>query len=150
MMKKLAFAGLAIGICLSAPALALEHEVVIDHPAGPIADDYEGSVRVETRQIGTAGVAGRPSTLRCNWSAALNLERTAKVGETLHSRRVMTSEDVASGSTPGWCKNSDKAIDRLVEARRDSFRSAMLALVDQDRTAILAEAESAFGTGREG
>ena len=83
---------------------------MIDHPAGPIAADYEGSVRVETRQIGTAGVAGRPSTLRCNWSAALNLERTAKVGETLHSRRVMTSEDVASGSTPGWCKNSDKAI----------------------------------------
>lgn len=150
MMKKLAFAGLAIGMCFSAPALALEHEIVIDHPAGPIAADYEGSVRVETRQVGTAGVAGRPSTLRCQWSAALDLERTAKLGETLQTRRVMTRDDVASGSTPGWCNSSVRTIDRLVEARRDSFRSAMLAMVEQDRTIILAEAENAAVNGRDG
>ncbi|MCR9180544.1 MAG: hypothetical protein NXH71_09985 [Erythrobacteraceae bacterium] len=150
MMKKLAFAGLAIGMCFSAPALALEHEIVIDHPAGPIAADYEGSVRVETRQVGTAGVAGRPSTLRCQWSAALDLERTAKLGETLQTRRVMTRDDVASGSTSGWCSSSARTIDRLVEARRDSFRSAMLAMVEQDRTIILAEAENAAVNGRDG
>ena len=149
-MKKLGLTGLIAGICLASPALALEHEVVIEHPAGTIAADYEGAVQIETRQTGTAGVAGRPSTLRCVWSASLSVERTAKVGDALQTRRTMSRDDVASGSTPGWCRQSDKAIDRLVEARRDTFRSAMLELVDQDRTAILAEAESAAANGREG
>ena len=142
MMKKLAFAGLAIGACLATPAAALEHEVVIEHAAGTIAADYAGTVKVETRQVGTAGVAGRPSTLRC--------ERTAKVGETLQSRRSMARDDVATGSRPGWCASQAKAIDNLVDSRRDTFRTAMLAMVEQDRSAILAEADSVGAGNREG
>ncbi len=150
MMKKLAFAGLFAAACLASPAAALEHEVVIDHPAGTIAADYEGAVQVETRQIGTAGVAGRPNTLRCRWSAALKVERNATVGEALQTRRSMMRDDVASGSTPGWCNHKAEAIDALVDARRDTFRTAMLELVEQDRTAILAEAESVAASNREG
>lgn len=150
MMKKLAFAGLFVGACLASPAAALEHEIVIDHPAGTIAADYEGAVQVETRQIGTAGVAGRPSTLRCRWSASLSVERTAKVGDVLQTRRSMSRDDVTSGSTPGWCNHKAEAIDALVDARRDTFRTALLELVEQDRTAILAEAESVAASNREG
>jgi hypothetical protein len=149
-MKKLAFAGLAVGMLVAAPAQALEHEVVIDHPAGPIAADYTGTVNVETRQVGTAGVAGRPSTLRCTWTASLRVERTAVVGDTMQSRRSMTSEDVATGSKPGWCSTRNASIDRLVDARKDTFRTTMLALVEQDRTAILAEADSIPASNREG
>lgn len=148
-MKKFVFAGL-LGAAIASPALALEHEVVIDHDGGPIAADYKGSVMIETNQVGTAGVAGRPNTLRCNWSASLNVERVAKVGETLRSQRLLTSEDVASGSRPGWCETNAKAIDRLVDSRNDTFRTAMMALVDQDRSAILAEAESAQNNSRGG
>lgn len=149
-MKKFALTGLALGLCLASPALALEHEVMIDHAAGPIAADYQGSVTIETRQVGTAGVAGRPSTLRCEWTANLNVDRTAKVGAVLQSRRSMSRDSVASGSRPGWCGANSKAIERLVDSRRETFRKAMLAMVAQDRTAILAEAES-VGTGnREG
>jgi hypothetical protein len=57
---------------------------------------------------------------------------------------------VASGARPGWCETSAKAIDQLVDARSDRFRTAMLALVDQDRSAILAEAESAQSGSRGG
>jgi hypothetical protein len=149
-MKKLAVAGLLAAACIASPAAALEHEVVIDHPAGTIAADYKGAVKVETRQVGTAGVAGRPSTLRCVWTASLSVERTAQLGDTLQTRRSMRREDVASGSRPGWCEASDEAIDRLVAARRDTFRAAMVELAEQDRTAILAEAESAGTRGREG
>ena len=149
-MKKLAFAGLAVGILVAAPAQALEHEVVIEHPAGPIAADYAGTVNVETRQVGTAGVAGRPSTLRCTWSASLRVDRTAMVGDAMQTRRSMTRDDVASGSTPGWCSSKEASIDRLVEARSETFRSAMLAMVAQDRTAILAEADSIRSGNREG
>lgn len=143
MMKKLALAGLFAGAFLASPALALEHEVVIEHAAGTIAADYDGAVTIETRQVGAAGVAGRPSTLRCEWSASLSVERTAKVGQALQTRRSMARDDVAKGSKPGWCETHTKAIDALVDARRDTFRAAMLEMVEQDRSAILAEAEGA-------
>jgi hypothetical protein len=149
-MKKLACAGLVIGACLASPALALEHEVVIEHAAGTIAADYEGAVQVETRQVGAAGVAGRPSTLRCEWTASLSVERTAKVGDTFQARRSMSRDNVARGSKPGWCETQAKAIDKLVDARKETFRTAMLELVEADRTAIVAEADSARATGREG
>ncbi|MDT8279534.1 MAG: hypothetical protein RQ806_03170 [Erythrobacter sp.] len=150
MMKKLCLAGLVIGACLASPAMALEHEVVIEHDRGAIAADYQGVVSVETRQIGTAGVAGRPSSLRCIWTASLNVERTAMIGETLQSRRLLSSDDVASGSRPGWCGANAKAIDRLVDLRRETFRTAMLALAGEDRTALLAEADGVGTKNREG
>lgn len=140
MMKRALFGAVLAG-CIASPAFALEHEVVIDHVTGPIAADYNGAVTIETRQTGTAGVAGRPSTLRCEWTASLKVERTAKLGETMSSRRTLTSDDVASGSRPGWCETQTKAIDKLVEARRETFRGAMLAMVEQDRAALLAEAD---------
>ncbi len=145
-MRKFALAGVALSVALSSPALALEHEVVIDHEGGAIAADYKGSVTLETRQVGTAGVAGRPSTLRCNWTASLNVERVAQVGESLRSQRLLTSANVASGSRPGWCETNANAIDRLVDSRKETFRTAMLALVEQDRGTILAEAETVNAT----
>lgn len=144
-MKYRVLAGATLALGLAAPALALEHEVVIAHEAGPIAADYKGSVIIDTTQIGTPGVAGRASTLACKWTAALNVERIAKVGDSLQSRRSLTSDTVASGSRPGWCEANTKAIDKIVEARKDSLRAAMLAMVDQDRAAILAETESLIG-----
>ena len=149
-MKKLALAGLALGACVAVPAAALEHEVVIDHETGPIAADYKGTVTIETKQVGAAGAPGRASTLACRWSATLNVERVAKVGDTMRSQRSLTSEDVASGTRPGWCETSAKAIEGLVDTRSDRMRSAMLALVEQDRAALLAEAENAARPGRDG
>ena len=145
-MKRFVLAGLALSAGLAAPALALEHEVVIDHVSGPIAADYKGAVTIETTQVGAAGVAGRPSTLRCNWTASLNVERVAKVGESLRSQRSLTQDDVASGSRPGWCETQTKAIDKLVDSRSDRFRTALLALVERDRAQIVAEAEGANDT----
>ena len=149
MMKRkiVLFAAVA---ALASPALALEHEVVIDHVDGPIAADYQGSVTVETRQVGSPSVGGRVSTHSCQWSASLNVERMAKIGNTLLSRRMMTRSDVANGSKPGWCQTNAKAIDRIVDSRRDTFRTAMLAMVEQDRSTILAEADSARKANREG
>jgi hypothetical protein len=148
-MKKLSLLGLAVGVCLASPAMALEHKVVIEHPEGPIAADYAGTVNVETRQTGSVAAPGRQSTLRCEWSASLSVDRTAQVGETLKTRREMRQDDVASGSTPGWCRTNAKAIDKLVDARKETFRSAMLELVAQDRTALLAEAGQGAGAGRD-
>jgi hypothetical protein len=146
-MKKLVISAFALTASLAAPAAALEHEVVIDHAEGPIAADYKGTVTVETRQVGTAGVAGRPSTLACQWTARLDVERIAKVGTTLSSRRTLTSDDVVSGVRAGWCPSNPEAIAKLADARSDRMRSALLALVEQDRAALVAEADTTTTLG---
>lgn len=148
-MNKFAFAGLVLA-GLASPALALEHSVVIDHDDGPIAADYQGSVTIETRQVGAAGVAGRPSTLRCQGTALLSVERIATVGEALRTQRSLVRKNVVSGSRPGWCETSDAAIARLVDARRETFRAALVEVAEQDRAALLAEAEGAARPSREG
>lgn len=148
-MKQRVFAAFFLGVCLAAPASALEHEVVIDHSVGPIDADYEGEVEITTRQVGSLRVAGRPSTLRCEWTASLSVERTAKLGTTFQTRREMSRDNVARGSRPGVCGTQAKMIDAQVEARRETFRSAMLELVEQDRAVILAEAESMAANTRE-
>ena len=85
-MKKLVFVGVLVGAALASPALALGHEVVIEHPAGTIAADYDCAVRIETHQVGAASAGGRPSSLSCEWNASLSVERTAKVGTVLQTR----------------------------------------------------------------
>lgn len=147
MLTKRALAGAALAAMLASPALALEHEVVIEHSAGPIAADYRGSVKIETRQVGTAGVAGRPSTLACQWTASLDVERVAKLGAAMQSRRTLTRDDVAAGSRPGWCPSNPEALGKLVDARGETIRSALMALVEQDRAALLAEADTATTRG---
>lgn len=146
-MIKRALVGSVLAATFATPALALEHEVVIDHAAGPIAADYRGSVKIETRQVGSVGAAGRPSTLSCRWTASLNVERVAKVGSTLNSRRTLTSDDVATGAKAGWCPTNPEALDKLVHARSERMRNALLALVEQDRAALLAEADTATTRG---
>jgi len=148
MMNKLLVGAAMLAASLAAPALALEHEVVIDHAEGPIAADYKGTVTVVTRQVGAAGAPGRPSTLACQWAARLEVERVATVGAVFRSQRILSQDKVASGARPGWCETQARAIDRIVEARRPQLRTAMLALVEQDRAALLAEADSAGASTR--
>lgn len=147
MLMRRALAAAVLSATFAAPALALEHEVVIDHAAGPIAADYRGSVTIETKQVGTAGVAGRPSTLRCEWTASLDVERVARLGQTLQSRRTLTSEDVTGGSKPGWCPTKSEALGKLVDARGPKIQTALMALVERDRAALVAEADTATTRG---
>lgn len=149
-MKTFAYAAMAAGIAFSAPAMAMEHKAVIEHPVGQIAADYSGSTRVEMRQVGSAGVGGRPSSLRCQWSVSLAVERSAEVGTSLQARRSMVRDDVLKGTSPGWCSERGNGIDRIIEARRDELRDAMMAMVVQDREVILVEADSLHARQRAG
>lgn len=149
-MNSLAYAGFAAALAFSAPAVAMEHTTVIEHPAGPITADYAGATRVEMKQIGTVAGAGRASSLRCQWSVSLSVERQAQVGANLQAKRTMLRNDVITGSSPGWCSERGNGIDRVIEARRGDLRSAMLAMVAQDRAVILVEADGARVKPREG
>jgi len=149
-MKTLAFAAIGASLAFGASAQAMEHKVVIEHPVGPIAADYSGATRVEMQQLGSAGVGGRPSSLRCQWTVSLEVQRSAQVGASLQAKRSMTRDDVLKGTSPGWCSERGSGIDRMVDARRDDLRSAMMAMVAQDRDVILVEADGAHAKLREG
>ncbi|NLR72333.1 hypothetical protein HGI47_15770 [Novosphingobium sp. ERN07] len=149
-MKTLAFAAIGASLAFGASAQAMEHKVVIEHPVGPIAADYSGATRVEMQQLGSAGAAGRPSSLRCQWTVSLEVQRSAQVGASLQAKRSMSRDNVLKGTAPGWCSERGSGIDRMVEARRDDLRSAMMAMVAQDRDVILVEADGAHAKLREG
>jgi hypothetical protein len=144
--KTLAALGLlSAGLCAVAavPAHAMEHRTVISHPEGPIAADYSGATRIELKQVGTAGPPGRGGELRCLWSVSLAVERSATAGARFQARRSMVRDGVLTGSTPGWCAGRTEAAERAIAARRDTLHQAMMAMVAQDRVAILAEAAAA-------
>lgn len=147
-MKQHVLAGAMLAGLVSSPLFALEHEVVIDHDGGMIAADYRGTITIRTTQTGAVGAAGRPSTLACRWTASLTVERAAKMAQALTSHRTLTSENVVGGVRPGWCQTQSKAIAHLIDARRDSVRRTMMAMVDQDRAALLAEADGVAGSPR--
>ena len=110
-MKAAVFAAMIAGVALCGPAHALEHKAVIEHGVGPIAADYEGSTTIQMEQLGAAGGAGRLSSLRCQWSVSLTVERKAQVGPDLKAHRSMTRTGALKGSAPGWC-SAHKQRDR--------------------------------------
>lgn len=149
-MKTIPMAALAVGLAFTAPAAAMEHSAVIEHPSGPITADYIGTTRITMTQVGAAGGAGRASSLRCRWSVSLSVERSAQVSASLQAKRAMVRDGVLTGSSAGWCSERGSGIDRIVDARRDTLRSAMMAMVARDREVILVEAETARARQREG
>lgn len=149
-MKKIAFATLALGMFVAAPAQALEHELVIETAAGTIAADYDGEYRIETKQIGTANLPGRRATLRCSYSVSVVVERTASINSELKASRSMISDDVITGSVPGRCSLAQARIDQTVENNRANLESALMALVDQDRDTLLAEVSTTASEARGG
>ncbi|MCY1671662.1 hypothetical protein OVA07_11650 [Novosphingobium sp. SL115] len=142
-IRAAALSAVIAGALISAPVMALEHKAVIDHPAGDIAADYAGSMRIEMRQAGSAGPGGRASSLRCNWSVSLIVERTAAIGSALQAKRSMERDNALKGSVPGWCSAAGNGIERTVAAKADNLHATMMAMVAQDRSVILVEAEGA-------
>lgn len=141
-MKKFAFASLALGMIVAAPAHALEHEITIDSAAGKIAADYDGVVQIDTKTVGTAKIPGRRNTQRCQYAVSLEVERLASMGEAFQARRSMISEDVLAGSFPGRCETSDARISSIIEAHRDRLQVALMELVEQDKQILVAEAST--------
>ena len=133
---------LAIGAMLLAAATATPagaHQVTVQHPSGPVQADYRGTVQVEHRQLGTVAPGGRPSTLRCAWTAHLSVDRAATRGQDASFSRSFVRNDVASGSRPGWCSTNRDAIARDVAARvGDTGRHLALA-AGEDRPVLDAE-----------
>lgn len=105
----------ALAAAWSIPAETLTR--TIDHSNGAVTAEYRGNVEIATKQIGTVAPGGRQSTLRCMWTANLQVEREAIGGDGLIAVRSFSSPAVAEGSRPGWCDGQRKGIEKDVAQR---------------------------------
>ena len=137
-------AGLLLGT--SVAASGLEHRVAVPHQSGAIDALYRGEVIVRHRQVGAVSAPGRPSTLRCVWTASLAVERQGRHAAGSATRVLRRA--VANGSRVGWCDTSRTAIDQEVAARGAEWRRHMLALAEADRADLLAEVDRLHGAAR--
>ena len=150
-MRMWVLGGLAAGLAIAAgPAGATEHRVRVEHRGGAVDAVYRADVAIDHRQVGAVGPGGRPSTLRCVWSAGVTVEREARHGSGRVMTRAIRRDDVAQGSRHGWCDGQRDAIAKDVAARTDRVRDAMLAAAEEDRSVLRAELDTLHTDQRSG
>lgn len=140
MMTLLLVAGLLLG--------GIEaHRVQIDHRGDAVEAVYRGDIAVEHRQVGAATGPGRANTLRCHWSATINVQREARHPAGHILSRSIAGEAPVGGSRPGWCEGQRAAIADEVARRADRLRDHMIDVAARDREILVAELEAYDRTG---
>lgn len=124
------------------------HHVQIEHNGHRVDVVYRSDVQVAHKQVGSISAPGRPSTLRCQWRATMDVHREARLAAGhVMSRRIGTDTSV-TGSRPGACEGQRKAIAAEVAAAGGKLREHLLAIVAADRGTLVAELEAAPGMVR--
>lgn len=118
---------------------AAVHTASVQHASGTIEAEYRGAVDVHHRQIGSPSPGGRPSTLRCVWTAHLAVDRIATSASDAMASRNFTRNGIASGSRPGWCSTSRAAIARDVAAHIGDVERHLALAAQDDAAALHAE-----------
>lgn len=142
--------GLLLGAMVAAPDRGMEHEVRIDHRTGAVESRYSADVRITHRQVGTVGVGGRPSTLRCLWSAGLVVDRQARHASGSTMARTFAHDGVVAGSRPGWCSAQRRSIAQEVASRQPELRERLVRLAQDDHGVLHAEIDRMHGTTQAG
>lgn len=142
--------GLVLGAMAGLPDTAMEHSVRIDHRSGTVHSQYSADVQVTHRQVGTVGVGGRPSTLRCIWTAALVVDRQARHASGSTLARSFTHDNVAEGSRPGWCSTQKTSIAREVASLDTKIRARLIEVAQDDHPVLRAEIDRMHGMAQAG
>lgn len=142
-MAIFSLAGLALGLIMSPPIGEPEHRVRIDHVSGPVDAEYRPSLRIATRQIGTAASPGKPSTLACAWRAGLTVDRHARSTSGASFRRSIDRDGVIEGRRAGWCSTHRAAIGREVARRSGTVRGHLTDVAQEDHPVLRKELDHA-------
>lgn len=145
-MSLIIVAGLLLG---SATATTDTHRVGLDHRGQQVDVTYRSALDVEHKQVGTPAPGGRTSTLRCTWTARVNVEREARspAGHLL-TRTIAAGEAPIQGSRAGWCAGQRDAIAQDVAARSGDVRAHLLAAAARDRDTLALELDAAHAPAR--
>lgn len=144
-----ATAGLLLGAIIVTPQQPLEHQVRIDHASGAIEADYRGTVTLAARQIGSPAPGGRASTLRCEWTADLAVERQAR-----HANGNLLSRSIDAGEAmtltrAGWCNSHRDAVSGQFAARSAELHDRLVAVAGSDRAVLIDQVERQLGLAAE-
>ncbi len=134
-------AGLMLSAIVVTSDVPLEHRTRVDHTSGSVEAHYTGTVHLVAKQVGSPGPGGRASTLRCEWSAKLAVNREARHeagGLLSHS---MTDREGIALSRPGWCNSHRGAVKAEIASRTDELQQRLVALAAEDRDTLLAQVE---------
>lgn len=143
-------AALLLGVLAAAQATAGEHEVRIEHRGGAVDARYRSNVTVAHRQVGAVAPGGVPSSLRCQWSASLAVDREARHASGATMRRMIAREAVIQGHRPGWCDTHRASIAREVAERAPELRPHLVSVAQEDQSVLLEEIERLHHQQREG
>lgn len=149
-MAYLLTAGLALAATGAALGMTVDHQAQVDHHTGPVAVRYSGDVAITHRQVGAVAPAGRASSLRCDWAASMTVARHAVASSGTRLIRSIDSEPLVSGSRPGWCGTSHRAITREVASKAADMQRHLVALAQRDEATLRAELDRAHGGQRAG
>jgi len=145
-------AALLIGATAVAGAAGIthNHQETIEHHRGAIDARYQSRVTIAHRQVGAVTPGGVSSTLRCAWRADVVVDRDARSVAGVAASRSIAQDGVLKGSHPGWCSGARPAIARAVAAREARLRDHLMATVESDRAAVLADIDRLHGTAARG
>lgn len=144
-------AGLNAGLLAAAMSVAaVDYSVQVNHHSGPVNAVYRSKVAVRHTQVGAVAPGGKPSTLRCRWSADMIVDRQARAASGTVMARNMVREGVVSGSRPGWCDTQRKAIAREVATQIKNVNRHVAVLAQEDHDVLRAELDRLHGGTRAG
>jgi hypothetical protein len=143
--------GLMLGLSTAAvPTAEIKHTTRLDHHSGSVEVRYRGAVAVSHRQVGTAAPAGKPTTLRCLWSANVIVDRQAQAASGALMTRTIARDGIASSSRAGWCGTQRSAITKEVAARMRDLDRHVVAVAQEDHIVLRAELDRPHGVTRAG
>lgn len=127
----------ALAVASTAPLAA--HSLAVPHASGTAPAEYRGAIGVQHKQVGTPSPGGRPSTLRCVWTANMEVNRVASTAAGALASRSFVQADVANGSRPGWCSANRSVIARDVAQRLGDGSEHLAQAAAEDRAVLLTE-----------
>lgn len=143
-LPALMLAGLATSAAVAAPTQpGVEHRTRIAHSSGPVEAAYRGRVDISHRQLGAATPGGRPSTLRCLWSANVTVDRAATSASGMTLARSVDGGAAIEGHRAGWCDTHRASIAQEVARRTDQLRAHVEVLAAEDHDVLRAELDRA-------
>lgn len=126
---------------LAAVASPQPHIVEISPNGAPVSLRYQADVTVKTAQKG-AHVPSRGMVANCHWTASVDVTRGA--GD---AQRLVSREDIASGTLPGLCQGRQNAIARAVSAKAGSVEAHLARVAQADSAVAAAEYRAASAAG---
>lgn len=136
------------GLLLGSPVADEAHRMQIDHRGQKVDVTYRSAVDVSHKQVGAVGAPGRPSALRCAWTASVDVHREARHAAGHVVARTISAETPLTGSRPGWCDTQRDAIAQEVATKSGKVREHLMAVAARDQNALVAELDAAHDRAR--